>query len=110
MRTFTKVHEKRIARLTKRLMCTKTYNQSCFYNPCGSPGCVIGHMKEEFGSLKWIFYKSFLFGVRPQASKASDVWDRDIFTVWGCGNANRSGKKAALFIRKMAKDLKAAQT
>jgi hypothetical protein len=109
MRTFTKVHENRIARLTKRLMLTKTYNQSRVYNSCGSPGCVIGHMKEEFASLKGP-YKIFLFGVQPEASKASDVWSRDIFTYWGCGNAGRSGKKAAIFLRKMAKDLKAAQT
>jgi hypothetical protein len=119
MRTFTKVHEKRIARLTKRLMHTKTYNQRVLSNG-DFPGCVMGHIKVEFGRLTIYShlmddqtmesYRKFLFGDMPSDPRAREMWCRDVFGHEGCGCAGRNGKKAARFIRKMAKDLKAAQT
>jgi hypothetical protein len=107
---FNKVHEKRIARLTKRLMRTKSYDQARITQDCGSPGCIIGHSEVEFRRiiLDAGIIREFLFGTYPYSEPAVNIWSRDAFSVVGCGFAGNNGKKAARYLRKMAKDLKAA--
>jgi hypothetical protein len=118
MRTFTRTHERRVEKLAKAVEKSRSYDQHIIEHRCGTPGCMIGHAQVVFKSRsKYIKYgaflplRTFLFGpFIPGVTAAAGARSRDFTSAVGCDYAGRSGKKAAAFIRKMAADLKAAQS
>lgn len=92
-----KVADARLLKLAGIVEKSRRYNQWPWRHKCGTPACLGGHAEAAGfrGDLHAVFalpknYCGEIYG--------ESYWSL-LFGVHGCGNAGRSGKKAAAFVR-----------
>lgn len=92
-----KAADDRLLKLAAIVEKSSRYNQEKWGHRCGTPACLAGHA--EAAGFGRDFHAAFALPMDGHSGITGVSYWTLLFGQHGCGDAGRSGKKAAAFVR-----------